>query len=720
MSSNLINEIKSRIKLSDFVSKYVKLNVKGAEKEGLCPFHDEDTPSFRVNDDKGVYHCFGCNESGNLFTFAEKIKKLDFADVVSMFAGELGISVDKFAKDNIGNHDAIERFKIADVHKKRNLSLLEYASEKFTQYLKASSGDAAAMYLSQRGIELNSIDEYKLGWSPWNLLEHSLSAKNFSASELQSSGLFFISDQSNRQASVHSSQAHMTKTTKRPTSRKVVKSVQTDLNSQDMRLIDRFGGRIIFPIQDDHGKVIAFGGRILPEDQFTQFTKRAKYINSAESELFQKRKILYGYFQALNKKRLLERKGAAQSLLIVEGYCDVLSVSSCENLCAVAAMGTAISQDQIEKAWKLDPCPSIVFDGDLAGVKAADSLVEKILPILLPGFSVNFILLSNKEDPSSIICNYGKDYFTQLVKNGQNLESYLWDYAARHCLCTGTNSTPEKRAAVYEFLLEKVSKITNESVHMFYQHTFKSKWQNQLFVQSYVSARINKPGDNVGDQKKNHGKSIGTSANKVTAQFAAASGVQRSANVQLRMIFGIILKFPQILIEVQDSFLNVEIADKDLQNLRAKMIEWESLSINDQDLLNFLKDKNMNDVLNKISVRSLFWHFPKHIREQNVAADHSQGAASESAFDFNQNLMNSKDSTNENNEANMNLQAVKDAKANVIEFFHEICENYNVAQINDNRPFDSRDVSERWKALKIMRSESNAQKAEYVNKLLDN
>lgn len=693
--TKLVYEIQSRIILSEFVSKYVNLKQKGPEKEGLCPFHDENTPSFRVNDEKGVYHCFGCNASGNLFTFASKMRNMSFYDALLMFAHDLGFIIDKGDVSNASKNtstntntnndtqydftESINELKKHHAKKQNIVEVLNKANECFRRYMNCAAGDMAANYLKGRGVNAHMIREYQIGFCPWNVVAKNLLNKGVSNEELQDSGLFFDNKNTLNQ-----------------------NSISSDENEKQSMFVDKFGGRIIFPIHNDSDDVVGFGARVLPDHMLgmnsnMQIKKIAKYINSAESDVFFKKKLLYGYSQAMKKKKNRDREGLETRTVMVEGYLDVILSNSCESLCAVAPMGTAISVEQIKKAWNLDTCPVIVFDGDTAGKKAADSIIEKILPILHAGVSVSFAMLENKEDPGSVILSNGPEAFQKIVQKAQPLDEYIWYYALRKYPSPHNIITPEIQAAIYDFLERSIRNIGNDSVRMFYKNSFKMRWNKHLFSES------KKDGFRCGHGATNNRNSVSRYDYRYDDRYSGddqeyAKNIHdyenKSKDLQLRMLFSLIIKFPDILDEIQDDFLEIDIADDSFNAMRAKLFEWlsferengtENESLRD-DLTRFLKKYDNGNAMRKLLFRSMFWHFPARIRNAQIDLD----------------------------------------KDDIIAFWYEICKHYmrTVKESQRNRDMDYSARNEfndnKWQTMRMLYKENLYEKEKEENELYEN
>lgn len=367
MQSNpFVQQIRERILLSSIIATYIKLQKQGKEYLGCCPFHQEKTPSFKVNDGKGVYHCFGCGASGDMIKFLQEKHGYTFMEALEVLANKTGLTIpttpQEIKKSSLNNDSYTLLAKAADWFHKR-LSLVDAAHAK--------------EYLQERGITLASIHHFKIGFAPdHNQLYLEFIKLGHCASLLESCGL-------------------------------VLKS--------NNKYFDRFKNRIMFPIYDAKDRVIAFGGRALGD-------VKPKYLNSPASDIFDKSKTLYG----LNflKHDVKEHKTNAK---IVEGYLDVISLHQAGIHASVAPLGTALTIDHIKELWKHSKEPVICFDGDLAGKKAANKSATQALSVLQPGYSLLFATLPNNEDPDSMIRTGQLSILLECIRNAETLSDKLWN-----------------------------------------------------------------------------------------------------------------------------------------------------------------------------------------------------------------------------------------------------------------------------------------------------
>ena len=407
-----IDEIKSKIKLSEELSKHIQLVPKGNDLWSLCFFHNEKTPSMKINDELSSYYCFGCGAKGDLITFYTDYLNYSFKDALKELAGKAGIRLN--FDSNLKNLDIVKRKKIYEI--------FQLASEWFHKNLYLKENVKSLKYFKKRNISENTIKFFKLGYSSsssFSLFEY-LKKRSFSEKDLLETSLF-----------------------------------KEDKNKN---IRDFFYKRLIFPICDTNSRVIAFGARSLDESE-------PKYINSSESDFFKKRNLLYN----LNKAKIIARK--KKNLLICEGYMDVISLSDKDINSVVSPLGTAITQEQLMLAWKVCKIPTIMFDGDLAGKKASIKSALLALKLLKPGFSLQFLEMSKNEDPDSLINNLSKKEFINFLKSPKTLSDYIFDYARE----SFNYQTPDQKIIFDKYFDDISNLIQNKKVKFFYKNEFKNK-----------------------------------------------------------------------------------------------------------------------------------------------------------------------------------------------------------------------------------------------------
>lgn len=404
------NRIRESIRISDVVAKRVRLERKGKDHFGLCPFHHENSPSFSVNDEKKFFHCFGCGASGDVIRFVQETGNLTVTQAAVYLAEQYGIPI---PREN-DNKDIVES-KIFEINK--------VAMEWFQKNLYSNEALKALSYLQKRSIDNETIKHFAIGYAKQNrtnLLDH-LKLSGYSLNEINNAGLLS----------------------------------KTDSNE----FIDKFRDRIIFPIFDYKGKIVAFGGRSMIADH------HPKYLNSPETEVFKKKTRLYG------EHTIFKDFKKPQTVYVVEGYTDVISLHKAGITNVVATLGTAISEFHIKRLWKVVNEPDICMDGDSAGGRAMERVAHIILPMLTSGFSINFVRLPKGSDPDDIVRNSGVEYFKELAKNKISLCDALWEMT----LSKFDTKTPEKQALLRQELMMITEKIQDLNVRNFYKTYFNRK-----------------------------------------------------------------------------------------------------------------------------------------------------------------------------------------------------------------------------------------------------
>ncbi len=364
-----LDEIKLRLKVSQVVGKTVQLKKRGKEFIGLSPFKNEKSPSFTVNDEKEFYHCFSSGEHGNIFDFLMKTKSVGFGEAVRTLAAEAGMQPHRFS-----NFD-----KKKDLRFQTYKNIFKEYSNYFHQQLFNSNNKEALEYLLKRDLKKNIIEEFQLGYVPWqnNFYEELL--KKYSEEEINLTGLYYKNDKTGK-------------------------------------FTDRFNSRVIFPVNNITGETIAFGGRIIRE------SKLAKYINSPETEFYKKGNIIF------NLDKAKDSRSETDEVLIVEGYMDVVSVYSSGIRNVIANSGTALTERQISLIWKFFSNPIICLDGDESGQKAALRIAEKLFSLINEKNKIYFSIMPDGTDPDEYIKQKGKDGLINLLKEKQIIQSFIWNY----------------------------------------------------------------------------------------------------------------------------------------------------------------------------------------------------------------------------------------------------------------------------------------------------
>ena len=364
-----LEEIKLRLKVSQVVGKTVHLKKRGKEFIGLSPFKNEKTPSFTVNDEKEFYHCFSSGEHGNIFDFLMKTKSLGFGEAVKILAAEAGMQPYRFS-----NFD-----KKKDLRFQTYKNIFKDYSDNFHKELFNKNNNEALEYIFKRGLDKNDIEEFNLGYVPWKNNFYADLIKNYTEEEINLTGLYYK-------------------------------------NEKTGKYVDRFNSRILFPVNNISGDIIAFGGRIIRD------VKLAKYINSPETEFYKKGNVVYNLDKAKNERI------NTNEVIIVEGYMDVVSLSKAGVKNVISNSGTALTEIQINLVWRFFSNPIICLDGDESGKKAAFRIAERLFPLLNDKNKIYFLNIEEGSDPDDYIKKNGKQNFLKLLEKKQIIQSFIWNY----------------------------------------------------------------------------------------------------------------------------------------------------------------------------------------------------------------------------------------------------------------------------------------------------
>lgn len=372
-----LDDLLERVDIVEVIDRRVKLRKSGKNYSARCPFHEEKTPSFSVNPDKQFYYCFGCGAGGNALGFLMDYENLDFPRAVEALAGSAGMEVPR--EPSRGGSQGAER----EQSNKALYTVMEQATTYYAGQLRRHpEAGRAVEYLKKRGLTGEIAKRFDLGFAPpgWHNLQEELGETPAQQTLLKDSGMLVENESGN--------------------------------------IYDRFRDRVVFPIRDQRGRVVAFGGRVLGDD-------KPKYLNSPETEIFHKGRELYGLYQARQANRKLDR------LLVVEGYMDVIALAQHGINNATATLGTATSKTHLERIYRL--CPEVVFcfDGDEAGRKAAVRAMEAALPCMEDGRQARFLFLPEGEDPDTMVRGGGAEQFNSLVSNAMPLEEFLFESVAQ-------------------------------------------------------------------------------------------------------------------------------------------------------------------------------------------------------------------------------------------------------------------------------------------------
>lgn len=420
LSPQFLDELRARVPVSEVAAKRLKLTRAGREFKGCCPFHGEKTPSFYINDQKGFFHCFGCGAHGDVLSFIMRHDNLAFMEAVELLAGEAGLDVPKPTREEA---EKVERQKTL-------YDLIDAGARFFEAQLRAPAGRQGLDYFRRRGLDDEAISRFRLGYAPQDAqaLIAALKRDGYEEADMIEAGLVRRAD--------------------------------------DGRLFSFFRHRVMFPVGDRRDRIVAFGGRLMEGDG-------PKYINTGDTPLFHKGQLLYNMASA--------RKAAAdgQPLIVVEGYMDVIALVRAGWDGAVAPLGTALTESQIEALWKLQPggrrLPILCFDGDGAGRRAAARAADRILPMLKPDHSVRVAFLPEGEDPDSLLKASGPTAMRTVLEEARDLAALI--YAIEREATPDT--TPESMAGLKARLNDRASGIQNGDVQQAYRSWLMERFFNE-------------------------------------------------------------------------------------------------------------------------------------------------------------------------------------------------------------------------------------------------
>lgn len=363
---SFLDEIRTRLRTSEVVKRKVALKAHGHEFQGLCPFHKENTPSFTVNDEKGFYHCFGCNAHGDIVKFTMETEGLPFVDAVKALADMAGVPMPVVSKEVVQKQKEAQSL----------YDIMEMACKFFEE--KLPDAKIAVDYIARRGLKPESVAKFRIGYSPDDrgALKKYLEGKGVTVNQMLDLGLLTKNDRGD--------------------------------------IYDKFRGRLMFPISDIKNRVVAFGGRILGDG-------KPKYLNSPETILFKKGEMLYN---ENNARKLAFKTG---KVVVAEGYMDVIALDGAGIKTAMAPLGTAITQTQLRRLWNMAKEPVICLDGDAAGKRAMDRAANLCLPMLEPGYTLKFAVLGGGMDPDDYIKKYGVSNMRKILQNAKNLSEAVWE-----------------------------------------------------------------------------------------------------------------------------------------------------------------------------------------------------------------------------------------------------------------------------------------------------
>lgn len=505
--NDFLDELRARTSLEAVISRKVKLTKKGREHSGLCPFHNEKTPSFTVVEEKGFYHCFGCGAHGDIIRFVMDDEGLPFHEAVQKLAADVGLPLPEFSKADL------------EAEKKRNslYEIMEKAANWYISRLNSDEGKGARDYLKGRGLSRDTTQRFSLGFAPgrYTALKEAMMSRGIKEEELLACGL--LSQKEGKDS------------------------------------IDKFRNRLMFPILDVRGRTIAFSGRALDDAP-------AKYMNSPETKLFHKGSVIYNLGGA--------RKSAFDSgeILVVEGQMDVIALAEFGFENTIAPLGTAVTENQLHLLWRIVDEPTFCFDGDPAGFKAALRAMERALPLLQPGKSLQFALLPKGDDPDTLVRREGKESFANLLRKSLSLADLLWRQLTEKALI----KTPEQRAGLEKAVFTKLSEIKNQKLKSYYRSDF-GKRLNQLFYgKSAFKEKFHRGGKTKPDIKK--GNLRGTASNLLNTNLGRLQ--ENFSNFLDELIIYSVTNHPKLVIDNFEDFSQLFFISSDLSKLQTGILNF--------------------------------------------------------------------------------------------------------------------------------------------------
>ena len=506
LSPAWLDELRARTLLSAVIAPSVKLVKAGREFKACCPFHNEKTPSFTVNDEKGFYHCFGCGAHGDAIRFLTDQRGLPFMDAVKELAAKAGMEVP--APDPRAQEKAERTASLTEV--------MAAVQSWYAEQLQGVDGAAAREYLKNRGIDSAAVARFGIGLAPdsRNALKRALA--HLGEDRLIETGMLIQPEEEGKES------------------------------------YDRFRGRLMIPIRDQRGRVIAFGGRILGQGD-------PKYLNSPDTPLFDKGRTLYNIDRAGPASRQAKR------LIVVEGYMDVIALDRAGIAEAVAPNGTAVTEAQLERMWRLDPAPILCFDGDSAGQKAAIRAAMRALPNIGPERTLRFVELPAGQDPDDVVRSGGREALETLLAEPEPLDQRLW----RHERESAALDTPEARAGLRQRLVEHAQAISHPELRRLYRDQWLARFEAE-----FGSVRPSRDGSFRRTQNrfdKRTGRwALPEPPASDTARRISRSGIDTATARALVLGFAF---YPQALADHCEQLAHLPIADRALSSLRDRIVD---------------------------------------------------------------------------------------------------------------------------------------------------
>ena len=508
LPNGFLDELRSRICLSDVVGRKVQWDLRKSNQArgdmwAPCPFHQEKTASFHVDDNKGFYYCFGCQAKGDAIGFIKETENVNFIEAVEILASEVGLQMPEFDPKS---KEKADRNKIL-------LEIMEQSVNFFRLTLNSNQGKHALEYLKKRGLSSDAIERFEIGFAPADqtTLTQKLKDKGYDLDAIIETGMSVKSDESNR-------------------------------------LYDRFRGRIMFPIRDSRGRCIAFGGRSLDS------TARAKYLNSPETPLFDKGSNLYNLVNARSAV------GRGEPLIVAEGYMDVIALDSGNFNGAIAPLGTAITEKQLQLMWRISPEPIIALDGDKAGLRAAYRLIDLSLPLLRTGKALRFSIMPEGKDPDDLIRNEGASVFKNLIDEAVPMVDLIW----KREIEGKSFDSPERRAGLDKSLSDVIALIKDKNL--------KNHYRDALF-----QARRQFLGrQNAGTTEFKNNSRLMPQSDTKSSFLVAADEKTVSAQIRESTVIAVLMNFPELIEIFYDELIMIDLASPDCDLILKELVKLDN------------------------------------------------------------------------------------------------------------------------------------------------
>jgi DNA primase len=528
-----LEEFKARLPLVEIVGRHVRLTRRGREHLGLCPFHREKTPSFTVSEAKGFYHCFGCGQHGNAVDFIMAIEGLDFAQALQRLAELCGLPPPRSGGE--GRPRVDQTIYAAN----------QAAARWFAGRLQSKDGAAAMDYLVGRGLDQATIERFGLGFAPneGTALKRALLAESYTEAQLLEAGLIVLPE-------------------------------------DGAPSFDRFRDRAMFPIHDQRGRVVGFGGRALGP-------ARAKYLNTPETPAFHKGELLYGL--TLARPAIRERG----TVIVVEGYMDVIALAQAGFAHAVAPLGTAITESQLSQLWQLTDEPIICLDCDAAGLQAGHRLIERALPALKPGKSLRFAILPPGQDPDSLLrargaALRGASALQLILNEAVPLLDFLW---ARET-ATRSPTVPQQRSALEQRFRALARTIPDRTLE-------------RLFLTSFFKRLRSLPDASTNRSRKRPSLFVRENDLGVGPRRLSPWIANPELTAERELVWPIVM-CPEILEVIEEEFAALELDDPQLAGLRDSILSWYGEK-------GHLDPDGLNDHLSRIGFAAEIEHLPDRV-----------------------------------------------------------------------------------------------------------